>query len=225
MRRATPTRSSAWAVAAALVFLVACGHDGRAGAPVATPAASTGTATTEADNPILGTIPDSTVATTSPATTAAGTAPVTSVSLPVPQPPPDPHAPEPYQPIGTIKIPKIGLERPLLEGVSLTTLDRGPGHWPGSALPGQLGNVVVAGHRTSHDHPFRYIDQLVPGDEVILSTLQGRYVYVVTGSEVVTPAQMGIIGQTAAYTATLFACTPPGSTKYRLVVHLTLRQP
>ena len=46
----------------------------------------------------------------------------------------------------------------------------GPGHWPGTALPGQLGNAVVAGHRTSHNRDFRNIDQLVPGDEIILST-------------------------------------------------------
>ncbi|MGZ8997592.1 MAG: TonB-dependent receptor domain-containing protein, partial [Allosphingosinicella sp.] len=59
--------------------------------------------------------------------------------------------------VGTIEIPKIGVSKALLEGISLNTLDKGPGHWPGTAMPGHSGNVVVAGHRTSKDRPFRYI--------------------------------------------------------------------
>jgi sortase A len=123
--------------------------------------------------------------------------------------------------LGSIEIPKLGVKKDLLEGVSLTVLDQGPGHWPGTAMPGHTGNVVVAGHRTSHDRPFRHIDQLVPGDQVVFTTKDGRFVYTVTSSEVVDPSAIRIIDQTTAHTATLFACTPPGSTRYRIVIHLT----
>jgi sortase A len=89
-------------------------------------------------------------------------------------------------------------------------------------MPGHVGNVVIGGHRTSHDKPFRNIDQLLPGDDVVLNTLEGRFVYEVTSTEVVTPDAIWIIDQTAAFTATLFACHPVGSTKERIVVHLEL---
>ena len=92
----------------------------------------------------------------------------------------------------------------------MTTLDQGPGHWPGTAMPGQLGNVVIAGHRVSHDKPFRNIDKLEPGDDVILTTGDGRFVYKVTGTEIVYPDALWIVDQTAEHTATLFACHPAG---------------
>ena len=170
----------------------------------------------------IATTPTSTIA---PATT---TLPPTTVEdptvrLPVPEPvPADPQAKEAVVPLGSIAIPKIGVSKIMFEGVTLTTLDRGPGHWPGTALPGQVGNVVVGGHRTSHDRPFRNIDRLVTGDEVVFTTDAGRFVYTVTATEVVTPDQVRIIEQTPDRTATLFACTPPGSTSYRLVIHLAL---
>jgi len=110
----------------------------------------------------------------------------------------------------------------MYEGVTLTTLNRGPGHWPGTAMPGDVGNVVIGGHRVSHDKPFRNIDQLVTGDEVVFNTDGGRFVYTVVSTEVVTPDAIWIVNQTPERTATLFACTPPGSTSHRLVVHLAL---
>jgi len=154
-------------------------------------------------------------------TTVETLAPTT---LPVPAAPPAPRADEPYIELGTIEIPKIGITKTLLEGISLNTLDRGPGHWPGTAMPGQVGNLVVAGHRTSHDKPFRNIDQLAIGDQVIFTTADGRFVYEVTGTTIVKPDAMFIIDQTSTPTATLFACHPPGSTKQRIVVSLALVQ-
>jgi hypothetical protein len=73
---------------------------------------------------------------------------------------------KPLVPLGEIRIPKIGLVHTVYEGVTLDVIDVGPGHWPGSAVPGQLGNAVFAGHRVTHTRPFRHLDQLVPGDEV-----------------------------------------------------------
>ena len=66
--------------------------------------------------------------------------------------------------IGRIEIPKIGVSQPMFEGVGLDVLANGPGHWPGTAMPGDTGNAVVAGHRVTHTHPFLDIDQLNPGD-------------------------------------------------------------
>lgn len=158
--------------------------------------------------------------TEAPTTTAA---PTTTEALPVPLPPPEPRAPEPIIQIGSIQIPKLGIDKPMFEGVSLTVLDHGPGHWPGTAMPGHLGNSVIAGHRTSHDKPFRHVDQLVPGDEVILNTLEGPFVYEVVETTIVTPDSLFIIDQTREYRATLFACHPVGSTRERIVVHLRLK--
>jgi sortase A len=101
--------------------------------------------------------------------------------------------------------------------VSLPTLDKGPGHWPGTALPGRLGNVVVAGHRVSHDRPFYDIDKLKKGDEIVFTIDGGTYVYLVTKLEIVDPDALWIVSQTPTKTATLFACHPKGSTKKRIV--------
>lgn len=129
---------------------------------------------------------------------------------------------DPTLELGTIEIPRIGLTRSMFEGIRLSTLDNGPGHWPGTAMPGEVGNVVVAGHRVSHHKDFRDLDQLAPGDEVIMSTMSGRHVYHVVSTEIVRPDALWIVDQTEATTATLFACHPPGSTRERIVVHLEL---
>jgi sortase A len=181
---------------------------------------STTVATTDA---LAAGAPSSTGTTTAP-TTAAPTipAPTTTEPKPVPAKPPAPHAKEPIAQLGTIEIPTIGVSASMFEGVSLTVLDHGPGHWPGTAQPGHTGNVVVAGHRTSHSKPFRDIDRLVPGDQVIFVTSEGRFAYTVTSTEVVDPTALRILDQTNDRTATLFACHPPGSTRQRLVIHLVL---
>lgn len=157
------------------------------------------------------TVPETSSTTAAPAAAPAPrTAPVS--------PPKEARAPTPIVQIGEIRIPKIGLVHPIFEGVTLTVIDRGPGHWPGAAMPGQLGNVVFAGHRVTHSHPFRNIDQLVPGDEIIFQTNDGLFTYHVTGHEVVTPKDVHIVNPTPDATVTLFACHPPGSARQRYVV-------
>lgn len=201
-------------------FVAACGpvrHSSDAGAASSVTASSapsgTGTSTT---------IAATTTATSTTTTSTTTGSPASLDALPVPAKPPQPHAVTPRVSLGTIEIPKIGVRVAMYEGVALTVLDGGPGHWPGTALPGHRGNVVIAGHRTSHARPFRHIDLLVPGDEVIFTTPEGRFVYHVIGTEVVKPTAMYILDQPATSTATLFACHPPGSTKQRIVVHLAL---
>lgn len=88
-------------------------------------------------------------------------------SLPQPIAPPTDNDAEPQIYFGRILIPAIDVDAPFIEGIRLSTLDNGPGHWPGTAMPGELGNVVVAGHRTSHNADFRRLDELEVGDEVI----------------------------------------------------------
>ncbi|MGH9039508.1 MAG: class E sortase [Acidimicrobiia bacterium] len=159
--------------------------------------------------------PGSTVTT---ATTAPEAAPA---PLTTPTPPPAERAKEPLVKLGEIRIPKIGLVHPIYEGVSLTVVDHGPGHWPGSAVPGQLGNTVFAGHRVTHSHPFRDLDKLAPGDEVFFSTANGEFLYTVTGTEIVGAKDTWIVTPTADATMTLFACHPPGSAKQRIVIRGT----
>jgi sortase A len=229
--------------AVAFVLLGACGDPdtedppaavlpGEDAADLTTPATPAPTTTIERPTsatlalPVATTAPPTTPAPTVPPTTPAPTLPPTTaapVTLPTPQAPPPERSAEPEVRLGRISIPKLGVDEVLFQGVTLTTLDKGPGHWPGTALPGQLGNVVVAGHRVSHSKPFRYIDRLVAGDEVVFTTDAGTFTYVVTGHEIVPPTAVRIIEQTAEHKATLFACHPPGSTRYRWVTYLALK--
>jgi sortase A len=134
-------------------------------------------------------------------------------------PPADPYADVPVEQIGSIEIPRIGVARPIAEGIWLTVIDQGPGHWPGTAAPGGWGNTVIAAHRTTHGGPFRDIGELVSGDQIILRDAHGTYTYVVSGAEVVTPQALWITEQRPGRSITLFACHPIGSAAQRYVVH------
>jgi sortase A len=187
-----------------------------------------------------------TTTTTTTTTTPGATTTTTLPPLPVPQDAPADDELEPQTFHGRIQIPVIEVDSPLLEGIRLNTLDYGPGHWPGTAMPGELGNVVVAGHRTSHNADFRRLDELNAGDQVIFDldasegfkrndgvdvsvptpdTFNGRYVYVVHSVEIVTPDAMWVVSQDYRHSATLFACHPPGSVDERIVVFLDLVDP
>ena len=162
-------------------------------------------------------------ATSTSVTTDTEPAPVAAVVLPVPIAAPlDEYAEEPVVELGTIEIPALSVAATLYEGIRLTTFDRGPGHWPGSAMPGEFGNVVVGGHRTNGSKPFRHLDALVPGDEVIFTTAAGRFVYTVSSTEITTADDLTVVHQNRGNSATLFACHPVGSTAERIVVHLRL---
>lgn len=143
--------------------------------------------------------------------------------LPAPEPlPDDPWAPTPEVVQGTIEIPRIGLVDQLRAGMTLTAINRGPSWWPGTAGPGGWGNMVIAGHRTTWSAPFADLDLLTPGDEMIVTTTTGRWVYRVTGSDIVAPNATHVALQTFGHTATLFACHPKGSAAQRIVVRLEL---
>lgn len=119
-----------------------------------------------------------------------------------------------------LRIPALGVDSAVVEGVDLASLADGVGHWPGTAQPGEPGNMVIAGHRTTHGAPFRRLDELEGGDEVILGTEGAEVTYRVTGTEIVSPGQVDVARPTANATATLFACHPPGSARQRIVARL-----
>jgi sortase A len=162
--------------------------------------------------------------TPSTAPPAPSTTPAAAPELPQPEDAPaDAYADTPDVVHGTLALPTIGVSEPLHEGVTLTAIDRGPSHWPGTALPGQLGNVVVAGHRVTHTKPFHDLDMLVPGDPLVFTMNDGTtWTYQLTGTEIVTPDALHIVDQLPDHTATLFACHPKGSAAQRIVAHFRL---
>jgi sortase A len=167
------------------------------------------------DYPLLA-APSSAPTSRPPATRASST---TLPPLPVPQPPPaDPYEDVPIVEVGAIHIPRIGLSHKVYEGVWLTVINEGPGHWPGTAMPGDRGNTVFPGHRTTYSRPFHRLDELAPGDEVVFEMPAGNFVYRVRETLIVSPTDMWVVDQTETPTFTLIACHPKGSAAQRIVV-------
>ncbi|MEY2396901.1 MAG: sortase [Actinomycetota bacterium] len=125
-------------------------------------------------------------------------------------------------PTGRITIPRIGLDHLTYEGIDLSTIDYGPSHWPGTAMPGQVGNTVFPGHRVTHDHPFFDIDLIQVGDNVIFTNDAGKFTYQVTQTFVVNADETWIADPTDTPTMTIFGCHPKHSAKQRYVVKGTL---
>lgn len=136
--------------------------------------------------------------------------------------PADPYAPEAVVEIGRFRIPKLGVDQKLMHGVTLNNIDQGPSHWPGTPYPGQQGNVVIAGHRVTHSKPMRNVDQLVPGDQVIVSARGIEATYEVVETFIVFPSQTSIVDATAEPILTMFGCHPPHSARQRIVVRSRL---
>lgn len=132
--------------------------------------------------------------------------------------PPGPRDVDPDVYLAEIEIPAIMVQSPVYFGITDGTFDRGVGWWPNTARPGEVGNVVLGGHRTSFPRPFRYLDLLEPGDEIVFTTDEGRYVYAVSRTEIVYPDAMWIVNQSPSATLTMFACHPLGSTRQRIVI-------
>jgi len=145
-----------------------------------------------------------------------------STTPPAPQVAPTIPGPPIGSPVGTIQIPKINLAMTVVEGTDEAQLAMGPGHYPTTPLPGQAGNVAIAGHRTTYLHPFYSLDALVPGDLIYITTLQGTFLYRVTGSQVVLPTDVAVVDPTPTPQLTLTTCNPRYSASQRLVVHALL---
>ncbi|HEV7760348.1 MAG TPA: class E sortase [Acidimicrobiales bacterium] len=146
----------------------------------------------------------------------------TDTTVPATTAPPVTTAPPPTPPDGDaaahIAIPKIGLDKIVVEGVSVADLKRGPGHYPGSPMPGQPGNAAIAGHRTTYGAPFNRIDELNPGDEILVTTLQGAFRYEVFDQQIVSPDTVEVLNDFGDNRLTLTACNPKYSARQRIVV-------
>jgi sortase A len=124
----------------------------------------------------------------------------------------------PGQAVGIIRIPEIGLDMAVVEGVAPDDLKKGPGHYPGTPLPGAEGNVGIAGHRTTYARPFWALDRLETGDRIYVDTRRGRFIYQVEWIRVVAPQQVEVLDATSDASLTLTTCHPKFSAAQRLVV-------
>jgi sortase A len=146
---------------------------------------------------------------------------------------PDPEPREFGEAFAFLHVPALEESWAVLEGTDEDTLRAGPGHYVSSALPGEVGNFSVAGHRVGTGAPFRDLDELAPGDLVVVETVDTWFTYEVTATpQVVLPTDVSVIRPVPggsldatpvdAY-LTLTTCHPEFSAKQRLVVHALLK--
>lgn len=127
-------------------------------------------------------------------------------------------APTEDQEFALMRVPKLGLEAVVFEGVGAGTLSKGPGHLPGTPVPGQPGNSVISGHRTTHGRPFFDFDQLAEGDRIEVETAIGLHVYEVRESFVVEPTEVWVADDRPGGWLTLTTCNPKFSARERLII-------
>ena len=121
-----------------------------------------------------------------------------------------------------IKIPALGLDTVVVEGITPSALRAGAGHYPQTPLPCEDGNVSIAGHRTTYGRPFADVDQLKAGDTIELTTPIGGCVYQVSRAPfVVAPSELSVIDPTPERSLTLTTCHPKGSAAQRLIIRAT----
>ena len=124
--------------------------------------------------------------------------------------------------VGKILIDRIGLSSVFVEGTDAGDLRKGPGHYPGTPLPGRRGTVAIAGHRTTYGAWFRRLNQLNPGDTVELSMPYGRFTYAVEQRKIVPPTATWVTHRVGYDRLVLSACHPLYSAAKRIVVFAKL---
>ncbi len=122
-----------------------------------------------------------------------------------------------------IEIPAIKIDAPVVQGDGWEQLKKGVGQHIGSADPGQSGNVVLSAHDDVYGELFRNLDQLRPGDQVMLYTQQRQYVYIVDRTEIVEPTAVEVMASTGTPSITLISCYPYLIDKQRIVVFARLQ--
>jgi sortase A len=136
--------------------------------------------------------------------------------VPLPLPPPGGA-------LDHLVIPAIGVDRYVVQGVAENDLQEGPGHYLGTPLPGQKGNVGIAGHRTTFGAPFFLLNEVVPGDLIYLTDTSGTtWVYSVEREWVVAPTDVAVLDPSGHYELTLTTCNPRFDATSRLVVRALL---
>ena len=158
--------------------------------------------------------------------------PPTSISPSVAEPavtttlaPPEPIVIKEGDPMAIIELPTIGVSKFVVAGVETADLKKGPGHYPGTPFPGELGNASIAGHRTTYGEPFRHLDDLTIGDPIIITDLLGRkFTYLVSNQQVVGASDSWVVATTDRTKAvlTLTTCHPEFSAKQRLIISAEL---
>ncbi len=136
------------------------------------------------------------------------------------------------QVVGRIRAQRIGLDQFIVEGVDPTQLKAGPGHYPGTPMPGMRGNASLAGHRTTWGAPFNRIDELRPGDEIQVDMPWGTATYVVDAQDdgeggeighfIVDPSRVEVLDQDGSNRLTLTSCHPKFSARLRIIVTASL---
>lgn len=124
---------------------------------------------------------------------------------------------------GRMSIPSLGASFLFVQGTDASSLEKGPGHYPSTALPGLGRTVAIAGHRTTFLAPFRHLDTLRPGDRVVLTMPYARFVYVVQYHRVVDPTAWWVTRNVGYERLVLSACDPLFSAAHRLVVFARLQ--
>jgi sortase A len=122
-----------------------------------------------------------------------------------------------------IQIPALNVDAPIVQGDGWEQLKKGVGQYVGSADPGRDGNVVLSAHNDVYGELFRYLDKLAPGDQVIISTRQRQYVYIVDRTVLVEPTAVEVMASTGSPTVTLISCYPYLVDNQRIVVFARLQ--
>jgi sortase A len=126
------------------------------------------------------------------------------------------------EPLGAIRIPSLAVDAVLFSGVDRDTLRLGPGHMPWTPVPGQPGNAVISGHRTTYGRPFADVDRLQPGDVIEVETAIGVHRFTVRESIIVLPTDVWVTDPRPGAWLTLTTCHPRFSARQRLVVFAEL---
>ncbi len=124
------------------------------------------------------------------------------------------------QSLTRLQIPKLGVNVVVVQGIDESSLRAGAGHYPETPLPCEIGDVAIAGHRTTYGKPFANVDRLSPGDRIILTTPVGSCIYQVSQKPfVVLPDDWQVVSNTpGVFELTLTACHPKGSASHRIVI-------
>jgi sortase A len=125
--------------------------------------------------------------------------------------------------LALIEIPSINIAKIIVEGITPKDLRRGPGHFPKTPMPGEIGNSAIAGHRTSYDAPFGNLNTVSLDDIIYVTTPKGKFAYTVKEVSVVAPDKTSVLANTPKVaTLTLVTCHPRFSTSQRLIVRAEL---
>ena len=122
-----------------------------------------------------------------------------------------------------IRIPRINVDTIVVEGTTASALRAGAGHYPSTPLPCEVGNVAIAGHRTTYGKPFHDLDNLQAGDRITLETPIGSCTYEVERTWITDPTDVGVVANTPDQARlTLTTCHPKGSARQRLILSATM---